>query len=142
MKKMIAKSTWIGLGISVMVLLLSVALGALLQYKNLLSTQAETIYLTGCCAVAICCGCLVGTWRKGQKLPHSMVVCTMFYLLLWIVTLSTEERAAFDGEALRNTIAIWGSGVLTSLISPRKQRFHKTTKGSRSVNKKRKHAVT
>lgn len=142
MEKIIRKKTWIGLGVSVCILLAGLALGAVLLSRDILNGQSQSTYLVAVCGISVLIGCLIAAKGKGQHLLRAMVTAGLFYLLLWILTLTADGAAVFDGYALRTTISVFLGGVLASLLVPRKEGRRPTRKGRKAVSKRGRHAVT
>ena len=142
MEKIIRRNTWIGLGVSVCALLLGLALGAVLLRRAILGSQSQSTYLIVICGISALIGCFIAARGKGQHLVRALVTAGLFYVLLWIFTLTADGDAAFDAYTLRTTVSVFLGGVLASLLVPRKERKHSTRKGRKPVAKRGRHAVT
>ena len=137
MEKFITKNTWIGLIASLVLLVLGLAVGALLLSRNILSPESQALYLTMLCAVATFLGSFLGARGKSGHLLHSLSVCALLYLLIWILTLSTDGIVAFDKYAIQVTAAMWCSSVLASLLVPRKKQAKTAKRGKETGSQKR-----
>lgn len=142
MEKIIRRNTWIGLGVSICVLLLGVALGAFLLNRAVLSPQSQSTYLIVVCGISVLIGCFIAARGKGPHLVRGLVTAGLFYLLLWILTLTADGAAVFDAYALRTTVSVFLGGVLASLLVPRKEGRHPARKGRKPTSKRGRHAVT
>lgn len=120
MEKFINRNTWIGFITSLILSVAGLTLGSLLLSRNILSPESQTLYLTILCGIITFLGSFIGARGKDGHLPHALSVCALLYLLIWILTFSTNETAAFDRYAIQVTAAMWGSSILASLLVPRK----------------------
>ena len=142
MEKFIRKSTWVGLVVTICVMLLGIALGAIILNRGLLDRQSQNLYLTVLCGAASLLGGMIAAKGKGQHLVRALIPAALFYLLLWILTFTADGVPVFDGYALRMGASILLGAAVGSLLVPRKERTHQTAKKRKPVNKKGKHTVT
>ena len=122
MEKWIGKQTWIGLVTALILLLAGIAIGAFLLEQDVLSPQSQAFYLTvvtGCSAFT---GAFIGAKGNDHHLLHALIVCALLYLLFWAATLCSDCAVVFDKGAIQKTGAIWGGGILASLLIPRKKK--------------------
>ena len=121
MEKFISRNTWIGFITSLILLVLGLALVALLLSRNILSPESQTVYLTMLCGIVSFLGSYIGAHGKDGHLLHALSVCTLLYLLIWILTLSIDGPTSFDKYAMQVTAAMWCSSIIASLLVPRKK---------------------
>lgn len=142
MEKWMGKNTWIGLVVSVMVLMLGLALGALFLSRDILSPEAQSLYLTAMCGCATFLGSFIGARGKGHYLLHALTICAMLYLLLWIFTMSADRSVEFGKDAIRTTTVMWSSSAIASFLVPRKKSKQPRRNSGHQVTKSRKRVVT
>ena len=142
MEKWMGKNTWIGLVVSVMVLMLGLALGALFLSRDILSPKAQSLYLTAMCGCATFLGSFIGARGKGHYLLRALSICAMLYLLLWIFTISANCPVKFGKDAIRTTTVMWSGSALAGFLVPRKKSKQPRRHTGHQVTKKRKRVVT
>ena len=136
MGKFISRNTWIGFITSLILLVLGLALVALLLSRNILSPESQTVYLTMLCGIVSFLGSYIGAHGKDGHLLHALSVCTLLYLLIWILTLSIDGPTSFDKFAMQVTAAMWCSSIIASLLVPRKKQTKANRRGKGSGSQK------
>lgn len=123
------KRTWIGLGISLAVLILALLMGALLIVRGLLPMDAASPWLwISYFLAALLGGCVAA--GQGQQLC-ALMPGALLYILAWLLALCSECSIDFAANGLGITIAVV-VGIIMALMKGRKKK-----KSSRSRKGKR-----
>ena len=123
------KRTWIGLGVSIGVLSVSLLLGAFFIVRGLLPMNVASPWVWVSYGLATLIGGRI-TAGKEKKLC-ALVTGAMLYGLAWLLAMCCESTVDFAANGIGITIAVF-AGVIVVLLSSR----HKK-KGSRGRKVKR-----
>ena len=118
------KRTWVGLSVTVGVLLIMLLLGALLVVRGFLPMGAISPWLWVSYGLAVLIGGRIAAAGQGRKLC-AFVPGAMIYVLAWLFALCSECMIDFDANGLEITIAV-AIGTLIAFAGSRGKK-----KGSR-----------
>lgn len=133
--------TWIGLAVSVILLLLCVMAGALLLVQGMLPASMQPAWVYASCALAAFIGGL--TSQKGEdSRSTAFLTALLLYALLWIIALASSVPLAFGLHGSWITGTILGGGLLASAIGKKKGRKKRGKHSVRGTAKRRSRMVT
>lgn len=124
------KRTWIGFGVAIGVMVLSLLLGALLAVRGALPMEAVSPWLWVSYGLAALIGgrvAAIGQWRQ----LCALVPGVLLYVLAWLLALCSECSIDFSGGGLGITISV-AAGIVVALMScSRKKKRSHVGKGKR-----------
>lgn len=124
------KRTWIGIGITVGILLIMVLFGSLLIVRGILPMGAVSPCLWISYGVAALIGGRVAAAGQGRKLC-AFIPGAMVYVLAWLLALCSECMIDFTANGLGITVAV-AIGMFIAFIGGRgKKKSNRTRKVKR-----------
>lgn len=133
----LGKCTWLGLAVSIVLLMLWVMTGALLITKETLPASVMDGWLYGGCTVAtLLAGLIAGKGRASRLRP--LIIALLLYAALWIAALASSQPLEFADCGLWITAAVFAGGLLASLLQGGQRRKKRGKRQAHPIAKRRK----
>lgn len=123
------KRTWIGIGVTIGVLILMLLLGALLIVRGILPMGAVSPWLWVSYGLAVLIGGRVAATGQGRQLC-ALVPGVVLYILAWLLALCSECTIDFAANGLGITAAI-AIGMLIAFMSSSRKKKHRRNKAAK-----------
>lgn len=124
------KRTWIGFGVTVGVMLLSLLLGALLAVRGILPAGGMAPWLWVSYGLAAFIGGRVAAVGQGRQLC-ALVPAVLLYALAWLLALCSECVIDFSAHGVGITIAVAMGAVIAFMSCGGKKKRSRGKKGKR-----------
>ena len=116
------KRVGLGLLLSVLLCVVSAALGALLESKEILQESQEGVWMCVTWAVAAFVGCRFSLQNTEGRLAHIAVPGALLYLAVWCGALAAGTDIQFRTNGWYITACIWGGAVVSAILPEGKKK--------------------
>lgn len=128
------KRTWIGFGVTVGVVVLSLLLGALLAVRGILPAGSITPWICATYAIAAFLGGCVAAMGQGRRLC-GLVPAVLLYALMWLLALCSECVIDFAANGVAFTCAVLLGGIAAYMSRRGKKKSHRVKPVKRPVSR-------